>query len=111
MIRGVKSWAQKLDTSSDFSEIRHRPEPEIQLLEGDFSASVFTQQSVKAKNKPETESILKQVEKLYALVAERNELETAGSSVASGWRCEDTSKRSADNGYNKDSWLLWSNMK
>ena len=73
----------------------------MDALEKDFSTSELTHQSVNARVKLETELILKQVENICALLAERNELDTAGSSEATGSRCEEASASSADNRYDR----------
>ena len=66
----------------------------------DFSAGEVTHQSVNAEIKLATEQMLQQVEKLSALLPERNELQhTTRSSEATGSRREDPPASSADSRY------------
>ena len=66
-------------------------------LENDASTSELTHESVNEQIKTTTQPILRQVERIWAVMGSRNELETSVNKEATGLKSEDTSERAADN--------------
>ena len=77
---GFENSAQTHDSSTDSLELRHNHDQEQKMdaQEKDFSSSEVTHQSVNAQVKQLTYPIFSQVEKLCALLSDRNELDTTG---------------------------------
>ena len=64
--------------------------------ENEFSSEII-HQSASAQVSLATQPILRQVEKLCALFSEKNDLDTAGTSGATGFRRNDVPASSSDN--------------
>ena len=77
---------QTIDSSSETIQLRFRQEPRIDTPAIETSADELTLRSVDERIKQATDPILRQVEELCALLADRTEMESAGNSEASGSR-------------------------
>ena len=84
MINGAESSTQTVDSSSDIIELRHGQARHMDSQINEFSAGEVTNQSVNEQIKPATESILRQVERICTVLANRTDLNTAGNSEATG---------------------------
>ena len=90
MINGSEISTQTLDNSSDCIELKHEPVRDMYSQVSEFPAGMGTHQSVNEQFKLATEPILRQVEKLCALLADRTDWNTAGSFEATDSRREDS---------------------
>ena len=97
LISGVEYNAQTHDSFTDLIELGHGEEHDMEPQDNEFSTSEETHQLLNAQFKLTIEPILKQIGKLCSLLAEWNELSTAGNSEATGSKREDTSASPADN--------------
>ena len=78
-------------------ELRQRQKPEMDSQDNDFSSSEVTHSLVNEQMKQATEPLLQQVELLCAVLASRNELETARNSEATVFGRRNTSNSPGDN--------------
>ena len=97
MLGGVEINTQTHVSCTDSIEFKHNQEQGMDTQENDFSSNEVTHQLVRAQIELATEPILRQVEKVCALLTERDGLGTAGISEAAGSRRGETPASSSDN--------------
>ena len=88
-------------------DLKYGQELEMDSLENKFATSEVIHQAVNAEIKFATELILRQVEKLCALIAERNELDTSRNGEATGSGRGVASASSADKRYDTGMLLVY----
>ena len=94
---------QTFDSSSETIELRSSQETEMEPAFGEMPDTGLTLRSVEERIKQATDSILKRVEELCALLASRSEMESAGNSEAFGSRPDREFSSSSCNRYDTQS--------
>ena len=102
MSEETETGAQTLDSSSEAIELKCRQEPEMGTPAKATSVDELTLRSVDERIKQATDPILKRVEELCTLLANRSEAESAGNGEASGSRRNHELSSPSRNRY--DSW-------
>ena len=92
---------QILYSASETIELKHGRAQNIDSQVNDLSAGEVTHQSVNEQNKLANERIIRQIERLCALLADRTELKTSGTSEATGSLRGDATISSAESRYDK----------
>ena len=80
MSNRVETISLTRDSLTDSIEVRNSREIEMDHQKRDFTSSELTYQSISAQLKLVTESILKRVERLCALITEKNDIYSAANS-------------------------------
>ena len=94
---------QTLDSSSKTIELRFRQETDMVPTLDETPTDELTLRSVDERIKQATDPILRRVDELCALLANRTEMESAGNSERSGSRRNRESSSLSRNRYNNDS--------
>ena len=99
MSEETETGKQTLDSSSKIIQLRLRQEKEMGPTSDETSTYELTLRSVDEGIKQATDPILRRVDELCALLASRNETESAGNSGASGSRSNRDSSSPSRNRY------------
>ena len=99
MSKSVENSSPTQDSADESIDINNSQTFEFDHQKSQLATSEVTHQSVSARFKLVVEPTLRQIEKLYALILEKNMLDPAGNSKASGLRRNEVSTCCTDNRY------------
>ena len=99
MSEKAETGTQTFDSSSETIELRSRQETEVELKLGETPDVELTLKSVNERIKQTTDTILRRVEDLCALLVSRTEMESVGNGEASGSRRDRESSSRSRNRY------------
>ena len=106
MSEETEAGTQVCDSSSESIELGLRQESEVEPAVDETPADELTLRSVDERIKQATDPILRRVEELCALLANRTEMAPAGNSETSGSRRSREASSPSRNGYNTKYALL-----
>ena len=101
MSNGVENSSQTQGCSTESMELNFSQITDMDHQKLDFASSVVIHQSVTAQIMLATYLILKQVEKLCALLAEKSEQSSTGDSEATSLRRNEALSSASDNRYDR----------
>ena len=101
MSNGVENSSQTHGCSTGSMELNISQTTDMDHQKPDFASSVVTHQSVIAQIKLATDLILRQVEKLCALLVEKSEQRSTEDSEATSLRRDEASWSASDNRYDR----------